>query len=159
MQTIHDVPIILRREIEALYIAPFLDAFAKELGWEKTKEIAVDVIHNIAAQAGADAAARAGGNSLEIFLEKVNPGFAAGGALESTAQIDENGVLCIDMTRCKYAEMYERLGMKELGAMLSCERDGYLFTGFNPNFEFKRTQTIMSGCPGCDFRVTNKEKK
>lgn len=155
MQTIHDVPIILRREIEALYIAPFLDAFARELGWERTKEIAVDVIHGIAAQAGRDAAARAGGDTLEIFLEKVNPGFAAGGALESTARIDENGVLCIDMTRCKYAEMYERLGMKELGAMLSCERDGYMFTGFNPNFEFKRTQTIMGGCPGCDFRVTD----
>lgn len=159
MQTVHDVPIILRREIEALYIAPFLDAFAEELGWEKTRQIAVEVIRGIATQAGRDAAAMAGGNTLEIFLEKVNPGFARGGALESTAKIDENGVLCIDMTRCRYAEMYERLGMKELGAMLSCERDGCMFQGFNPNFEFKRTQTIMNGCPGCDFRVTDKGRK
>lgn len=159
MQTIHDVPIILRREIEALYIAPFLDAFAKELGWERTKEIAVDVIRGIATQAGKDSAAMAGGNTLEIFLEKVNPGFARGGALESTAYINEEGVLCIDMTRCKYAEMYERLGMKELGSMLSCERDGCMFQGFNPNFEFKRTKTIMNGCDGCDFRVTDKGRK
>ena len=56
MQTIHDVPTILRREIEALYIAPFLDAFAKELGWEKTREIAAGVIGRIAEQAGKDAA-------------------------------------------------------------------------------------------------------
>ena len=101
MQTIHEVPTILRREIEALYIAPFLDAFAKELGWEKTKEIAVAVIGGIAEQAGKDAAARVGGNTMELFLEKVHPGFGAGGAQESEAKVDENGVLCIDITKCK----------------------------------------------------------
>ena len=159
MQTIQDVPIILRREIEALYVAPFLEAFSKELGWEKTKEIAVEVIKGIATQAGKDAAAMAGGNTLELFLEKVNPNFTKGGALESNAYINEDGVLCMDMTRCKYAEMYERIGMKELGSMLSCERDGCMFQGFNPNFEFKRTMTIMSGCPTCDFRITDKGRK
>ncbi len=32
MKTIYDVPIILRREIEALMVKPFIDAFEKELG-------------------------------------------------------------------------------------------------------------------------------
>ena len=36
MKTIYDVPIILRREIEALMVKPFIDAFEKELGHEKT---------------------------------------------------------------------------------------------------------------------------
>ena len=31
MKTIYDVPIILRREIEALMVKPFIDAFEKEL--------------------------------------------------------------------------------------------------------------------------------
>ena len=35
MKTIYDVPIILRREIEALMVKPFIDAFEKELGHEK----------------------------------------------------------------------------------------------------------------------------
>ena len=39
MKTIYDVPIILRREIEALMVKPFIDAFEKELGHEKTYEI------------------------------------------------------------------------------------------------------------------------
>ena len=39
MKNIYDVPIILRREIEALMVKPFLDAFEKELGHDKTYEI------------------------------------------------------------------------------------------------------------------------
>jgi len=159
MQTIHDVPIILRREIEALYIAPFLEAFSKELGWEKTRMIAREVIKDIAAQAGRDAAARAGGNTMELFVEKVHPSFSAGGVQDSDVEIKEDGTLCIDITMCKYVDMYERLGMKELGSLLSCERDAALFENFNPDYKFVRTQTIMGGCEKCDFRVVPKEKK
>lgn len=39
METIKDVPLILRREIEALIAAPLIEAFAKEFGWEKTEKI------------------------------------------------------------------------------------------------------------------------
>ena len=56
------------------------------------------------------------------------------------------------MTRCRYAEMYRALGMVELGATLSCDRDGSLIAGFNPNVRFTRTQTIMAGADHCDFR-------
>ena len=48
MKTIYDVPIILRREIEALMVKPFIDAFEKELGHEKTYEIVEKVIAEIA---------------------------------------------------------------------------------------------------------------
>ena len=54
--------------------------------------------------------------------------------------------------------MYERLGMKELGTLLSCQRDANLFKGYNPDYEFVRTMTIMQGCPTCDFRVVPKKK-
>lgn len=158
METIHDVPIILRREIEALYIAPFLEAFSKELGWEKTRQITVDVIKGIAAQAGRDAAIRAGGNTMEHFVEKVHPAFSAGGVQDSEVEIRQDGTLCIDITMCKYVDMYERLGMKELGSILSCERDAALFENFNTDYRFLRTKTIMKGCDTCDFRVVPKEK-
>ena len=57
-----------------------------------------------------------------------------------------------DVTRCRYAEMYRSLGMEDLGATLSCNRDGSLIEGFNPNVRFTRTRTIMSGADHCDFR-------
>jgi predicted ArsR family transcriptional regulator len=47
--------------------------------------------------------------------------------------------------------MYRDLGMAELGASLSCNRDGTMVEGFNPDIEFTRTQTIMSGASHCDF--------
>jgi hypothetical protein len=48
--------------------------------------------------------------------------------------------------------MYRALGIPELGAILSCGRDGALGEGFNPALRLVRTQTIMEGAPCCDFR-------
>lgn len=56
-----------------------------------------------------------------------------------------------NVTRCKYAEMYRDLGDADLGARMSCNRDGTMIEGFNPDITFTRTQTIMSGASHCDF--------
>jgi hypothetical protein len=48
--------------------------------------------------------------------------------------------------------MYRALGVPELGALLSCNRDYSLIEGFNPEVTLTRTQTIMQGAPCCDFR-------
>jgi hypothetical protein len=48
--------------------------------------------------------------------------------------------------------MYRALGVPELGALLSCNRDGALIEGFNPEVALTRTRTIMQGATHCDFR-------
>jgi hypothetical protein len=48
--------------------------------------------------------------------------------------------------------MYRALGLADLGASLSCQRDYALVQGFNSEIELTRTQTIMEGAPFCDFR-------
>jgi hypothetical protein len=48
--------------------------------------------------------------------------------------------------------MYRALGIPELGAFLSCDRDGALIEGFNPGVQLERTQTLMQGASHCDFR-------
>ena len=53
MKTINDVPMILRREIEARMVEPFIRAFAEEFGEEKTMEIVKGVIAGLAESAGA----------------------------------------------------------------------------------------------------------
>ena len=60
--------------------------------------------------------------------------------------------LDFDVVRCRYAEMYESLGIKELGATLSCNRDYALIEGFNPDATLLREKTIMSGGDCCTFR-------
>ena len=60
--------------------------------------------------------------------------------------------LSFDVTRCRYAEMYRALGIPEVGALLSCNRDFSLVEGFNPDVKLTRTQTVMEGASHCDFR-------
>lgn len=63
------------------------------------------------------------------------------------------------MTRCRYAEMYRDLGMADLGATLSCNRDAALVDGYSENISFKRTQTLMEGASCCDFQYAKAPSK
>ncbi len=74
------------------------------------------------------------------------------GALELDLLEQSPTRLAFNVTRCRYAEMYRALGLADLGASLSCQRDYTLAQGFNPAIELTRTQTIMEGAPFCDFR-------
>jgi hypothetical protein len=65
---------------------------------------------------------------------------------------DDDAGFEFNVTRCRYAEMYRRLGLADLGPILSCSRDGEMIAGFNPDIEFRRTQTLMVGATHCDFR-------
>ena len=62
--------------------------------------------------------------------------------------------LSFDVNRCRYAELYQALGIPELGEILSCGRDFALSEGFNPKLKLTRTQTILGGSSHCDFRYT-----
>jgi hypothetical protein len=145
------LPLLRQREIEAGVIAPLVRAFAAEVGEARAREILAGVVRELARQAGCAAAAAAGGNDL-AHLKQAVEAWKAGGALELTVLRDDAGALEFDVTRCEYAEMYRRLGLTDLGPILSCGRDGAMIEGFNPAVEFTRTQTIMEGATHCDFR-------
>ncbi len=149
-ENIDSVDLLTRREIEAAIAAPLIRAFAEELGSERAFAIAAPVIENLGEEAGKALAEIAGGDQLED-LARILPFFSAGGALEFEPPTLEPGRAAVNITKCRYAEMYERLGVKELGFLLSCGRDRALFKGFNPEIEFTRTQTIMEGADHCDF--------
>jgi predicted hydrocarbon binding protein len=149
-ENVDSVDLLTRREIEAAIASPLIRAFAEELGSERAFAIAASVIENLGEEAGKALAGFAGGNQLED-LARILPFFSAGGAWEFEPPTSEPGRVAINITKCRYTEMYERLGVKELGFLLSCGRDHALFKGFNPEIEFTRTQTIMEGADHCDF--------
>src|SRR6185436_10734910 len=92
-----------------------------------------------------------GDNSLTAFAATLEPWTRDGALrLEMREQSDER--LAFDVTRCRYAELYRALGIPELGAVLSCNRDASLIEGFNASVTLSRTQTIMQGAECCDFR-------
>ena len=63
-----------------------------------------------------------------------------------------------NVTRCKYAEMYNEMGLKDIGQLLSCNRDYNFSVGFDKNLILERKKTIMEGHSCCTFRYSNKKK-
>ena len=74
-------------------------------------------------------------------------------ALEIEVLDEAASVMNFNVTRCRYAEMYEEMGLKDIGHLLSCSRDADFCKGYNSEIKFERTQTIMKGAKYCDFRL------
>lgn len=146
--------LLQRREIEAAIVGPLVRALAKRFGDEPVRETLAEVIRELARDRGESMACEVGANDLESFAGTIGT-WTAGGALE--LNVIESGPerLSFDVTRCRYAEMYRRLGLEDLGATLSCLRDFELAAGFNPKITLERTHTLMEGATHCDFRFRN----
>ena len=149
--TLNEIGVLKRREIEARILAPLINAFAAEFGRERVIELAKRAIVGIARRQGKALADQLGGNSLAHFVSGKDP-WVKGDALQVEVLEANDTTYNFNVTRCRYAEMYRALGVPELGAVLSCGRDFALGEGFNPDLKLTRTQTIMEGAPYCDFR-------
>ncbi|MDJ0770284.1 MAG: L-2-amino-thiazoline-4-carboxylic acid hydrolase [Ilumatobacter sp.] len=147
--TLNEIGVLKRREIEARIVAPLLERLADEYG-AGVYEIAADTIARVARQQGRSMAAAADDDSLPAFAAGL-AAFSQDGAMDSEIVELNDDTFAFDVTRCGYADMYRALGLAELGATMSCNRDGSLIEGFNPNVEFTRTKTIMQGDDHCDF--------
>ncbi len=153
-----DVPIgiLQQRRIEAGVIKPLVKAFEQALGPEQTRAIVAGVIKELAREKGRELAAAAPDRGLKAFADLHEP-WRRGGALEFDVLKETDDEYHYNVTRCRYAEMYRELGLADLGYTLSCNRDASLIEGFNPDVEFKRTQTLMQGASHCDFRYRRKK--
>jgi len=113
-------------------------------------------IVKIARNQGADLSKQMGNNSLQHFSETLQF-WTRDNALEIEVIEESEKVLSFNVTRCRYAELYDSLGIREIGTIFSCSRDFALIEGFNPDVSLTRTQTIMEGAPFCDFRYRLKK--
>lgn len=145
------IGVLTRREVEARLLAPILDALGDEFGHDRVRETVREEIVRIARDQGRSLAKEMGGNSLGHFAESLQY-WTKDDALEIRVLARTHETFEFDVTRCRYAELYQALGIPELGTTLSCNRDFALVEGFNEDVELTRTQTIMEGAPCCDFR-------
>jgi hypothetical protein len=148
---LNDLGVLNRREVEARIVAPLLEALGREFGRERVLEVARETIIGIARHQGDQLAGAMGGRSLAHFADSM-ANWTKDGALQIQVLERTDERFSFNVTRCRYAEMYRALGVPELGALLSCNRDYSLIEGFNPDVTLTRTQTIMQGAPCCDFR-------
>lgn len=140
-----------RREVEARILAPVVDAMAEAFGREEVIEILSKTIKEIARDQGAEMARHMKDQDAAAFAKSLEA-WTRDGALDLEILREDSGAVDFNVNRCRYAEMYQDLGIPELGKILSCSRDSALIEGFAPKAKLSRKNTILSGATHCDFR-------
>jgi len=145
------IGVLTRREVEARILSPVIEALGESFGRDQVLSVVQRTIVKIAREQGADLSKQMGDNSLQDFVETLQF-WTRDDALNIEVIEESEDVLSLNVTRCRYAELYDSLGIGDLGTIFSCTRDFALIEGFNPDVSLTRTQTIMEGAPFCDFR-------
>jgi len=141
-----------KRKIEAEILKEVYETLKASHGVEVAKRtVAESVRRSAIEQARQFAAAAPGGTSLKAFQD-VMPLWTKGGALEIEVKEQTATTFTFNVTRCRYAETYKAMGLGEIGALLSCNRDGAFCEGYDPKLKLERSQTIMGGASHCDFK-------
>jgi len=133
-------------KIQARVVIPIVKALQRDVGRERA--------HAIVGQAIADA--YADWQSRRIRSRNTHPredGNAAHNFPVETEVVDDTETTFgVNMTRCQFAEYFRELGEPEIGALLTCGVDFATEATLRPDWEFRRTQTLMKGAAHCDFR-------
>ena len=156
---INDIPILLRRKIEAMILKHVLDVITERTSREEGEAVIGETCSRSAIEQGqqlAEALGRA--PDLTDFAE-IQPNWTREEALQIEMREATEEKMDFNVTRCRYSEMYKEMGLGDIGHLLSCNRDGDFCIGYNPEIDLTRTQTIMKGASHCDFRYRMKKKE
>jgi hypothetical protein len=151
------LPILTQRRIEAAFAAGVYEEMKAELGEAAAKRILANAVVKMAKATAAEMARQAPGGEPDLdSFRAIQPRWTAEDALHIDVLRSTDDAFDFNVTRCRYAEMYRAMGLAELGAILSCNRDGSFCEGYDPKLKLTRTQTIMNGAAHCDFRYVRK---
>jgi L-2-amino-thiazoline-4-carboxylic acid hydrolase-like protein len=151
-EVMSDVPVLVKRRLQAEVVGPIFEAMVAEIGRERAEAVLGAAIRKAAVAEGAAFRARVpeGAGTMAAFVELFGL-WTRGGALEIEVLEASDDRFDFNVTRCRYAEMYREMGL-DTGHLLSCNRDGTFAEGFDPALKLDRAQTIMGGAPCCTFR-------
>jgi hypothetical protein len=153
-----DLPILTQRRIEAAFAKGIYEEMKQELGEEAARRILTNAVVKLAKSTAAEMARDApGGPSLDSF-RAIQPRWTAEDALRTEVISSTATEFHFNVVKCRYSEMYRAMGLAELGAILSCNRDGAFCEGYDPKLKLERTQTLMGGASHCDFRYRYLDK-
>jgi hypothetical protein len=148
-----DMPILTQRRIEAAFAAGVYDEMKTELGEAAARRILAAAVVKMAKATAADMARAAPDGQVDLdSFRALQHRWTAEDALRTEVLRSTPDAYDFNVTRCRYAEMYRDMGLADLGAILSCNRDGSFCEGYDPKLKLTRTQTIMGGATHCDFR-------
>jgi len=152
-QNLGNLSYLIQREIQMPLLANLIRDFISEIGYDQAMAIANKTIQKDGMKAGRTMAEKYGGNSISDLLRVIGEVWAQEKALEFEVLEKTENRLRFNVTRCRYAELYDRLGIKEFGYCFSCNRDEPLIKAFNSRLRLLRNKTIMQGDKICDFQI------
>jgi hypothetical protein len=147
-----DVPLIEQVKIQAQVLVPLVKALRAELGEERANAIVRNALGGLYRKYGEKWWRSQGSRNSEEKLASVFEMFAAADALEYEVVSKTPEAFAVNVTACRYAEFYNKIGAPELGFLLTCSADFSHAEGFGADVRLTRTQTIMQGAGHCDFR-------
>jgi predicted ArsR family transcriptional regulator len=147
-----ELTLLERRRLEAGVLVPVIRAMQAEFGEEKVNEVVGRTIREVARAQGEETRRNGNIDSMPALVERFQNGVLREGSLIVDVVENDETRFGFNVTRCQFMEMYEELGARDLGFLLSCNRDFAMFEGMAPELDFQRTQTRMQGASHCDFR-------
>ena len=138
-------------KIQARVLIPVIKALENEHGKEKT--------YRIVGKAIADSIANfmsARMTQRDIHPADLDYGETPTGSSEIIEHTDKS--FAYNVTKCGFAEYFRNKGEPEIGYLMLCATDFAIADALCPNWDFRRTQTIMEGASHCDFRYNLKKK-
>jgi hypothetical protein len=150
-----EVPVLLKRRLQAEVIGPIFAEMVAEIGEEKAASILDAAIRKAAIAEGKAFAAREpeGKPTMAGFI-KLYELWTQNGSLEVEVLEASDTRFDFNVIRCRYAETYREMGLGKVGHLLSCNRDGTFCEGYDPRLKLERKQTIMEGAKCCTFRYS-----
>ena len=139
------IGVLTRRETEARILAPLIEALGEEFGRERVLNVLRETIIKIAQEQGAAMAQQMGSDDMQAFADTL-PAWQQDDALRIETLRQDDNAFHFNVTRCRYAELYHALGIPELGALLSCNRDFALIEGFNADVQAGAHADHHAGC-------------
>jgi hypothetical protein len=147
-----DIPQIEQIKIQAQVLVPLVKTLQAELGEAAANRLVRKALGDFYRRAGEKWWRAQGDKDLGAKMALAFEGFAEGDALDYEVLRKDAAAFDVNVTQCRYAEFFRRIGEPELGFLLVCSADFDLAEGYAEPVQLSRSQTIMQGASHCDFR-------
>jgi hypothetical protein len=147
-----DIPPLEHVKIQAQVLVPLVKALRAELGQEKADALVRKALGEQYRKLGDRWWRSRGGNDLGASITALMEWNATDDALQYRVLDKSSDRFDADVTQCRYAQFFQKIGAPELGFLLVCSSDFPITEGFGAGVRLTRTQTLMQGASHCDFR-------
>ncbi len=134
-------------------LVPLLRHLRAELGDERANSLVYPALREYMRKWISEFASKDSDNPIENFFktsDRLEETFEGDVDYDVLQQDDES--FDLNVTRCRYAQLFRELGEPELGAILVCEADNHIADLSAPAVKFSRLDTMMQGGTHCPFR-------